>query len=527
MKQKPLLAVALLLIVFVFGCQPTPDSSAIVYKGEGLPDDCMIAPVSDTETKEINMPSHWEEETERADGWVRFTADIDLEAPVINNTPVIEYKQRVLTNEGLSKLVRYFAGDRKLYVYPEFTKTEWEFQSEQIINKNGFYINPGVNMNSASMLARIDKEVGEASEDIKKEYVKPTFSSPLEDQYYYMITGDEKDVAKDEEYSFLALVETDNEYDPFIKSTTYNIRAGSSSDFTYQKGAYLSADDIYKYYWVNESFRGTEHDVYNPVSIEQQNRLDDYYKSMQEYLDKSGDPSSETHAVADKILSDLNVENMICTGVYKCIALNMSSRRWDVEFDEQTASIAYEFKYALSPTNKMNCYVPQKNRSIVFSEEATPEEVYKPSFGTEEITIVVADNEVYAFSWKNMSEQVGLIAENTALLDFEQCKEKALDHLGYEVANSIGIPPEGAERTYIYKYDAQNVELGYYNITAYDKPDHVWAVPAWIFNFDIYVRTYDPKTYLANGEASEGGATVLINALDGAYISMENQLEYK
>ena len=528
MKRKPLLlTIALILVIFTLGCQPTPDSSAIVYRGEGLPDDCIIAPVADLETRDINMPSHWKEETERVDGWVRFSADIDLESPKIGNTPVIEYKQKELSNEDLGKLVKYFARDNKLYVFPELTKDEWKFQSEQILNKNGLYINPAKNPDRASMLARIDKEAEGAKDDINKEYTEPVFQTPLEDQYYYMITGDEKDVAKDEEYSFWALVETDDEYDPMIKSTTYNSQAGSSSDFTYQKGAYLSADEIYNYYTLVECFKGTEHAVYNPVSIEHQKKLEDYCNSMQEFVDNADGSGSETQAVADKVLADLNIDNVICTGIDKCIALNISSRRWDAEFNEQTASIAYAFNYTLSPTDGLRSYVPQKNKCILFSDENTPEEVYKPSFGTEEITIVIAENEVYAFSWKNMSEEVGIIAENTAVLDFERCKDRALDHIGYEIANSLGVIPEGAEKTYMKHYVAQNVELGYYNITAYDKPDHVWSVPVWIFSFDIYGRTFDPETYLANGEALWGGGTVLIDALDGAYISIEQQIEYE
>ena len=519
------LIVLILAIITITGCQPTPDTPPIVYRGEGLPKGCIIAPLADSETRDIMVPSRWEEETERAEGWVRFTADIDLESPQIGNTPVIEYKQKELVDEDLCKLVKYFAGDNKLYVYPELTKEEWEFQSEQVLKKNGYYINPARNPDRASILARIDKETVNASDSIKKEYVEPSFSNPLRSQFYYIMTGENKKIAEDAKYYFQVLVETDDEHDPMIKSTTYNTQAGSSSDFIYQKGAYLSADDIYDLYTLVTSFKDTEHEVYNPVSIEHQKKLENYYNSVQDYVDSSAEPSSETQAVADKVLADLNIDDVLCTGIDKCIALNISCRRWDAEFDERTASIAYAFNYTLSPSDGLSCYVPQRNKNIVFSEESTPEDVFKPSFGTEEITIVVADNEVYAFSWKNMSEDVGIIAKNTELLDFEQCKGRALDHVGYEIANSLGIVPEGAERTYMYNYYAQNVELGYYNITAYDKPERVWSIPVWIFSFDIYGRTFDPETYLGDGEALWGGGTVLIDALDGAYISIDSLIE--
>ncbi|MBQ3274476.1 MAG: hypothetical protein IJH51_04175, partial [Christensenellaceae bacterium] len=92
--KKILSIVFILAIITITGCQPTPDTPPIVYRGEGFPKNCIIAPLADSETRDIMVPSRWEEETERAEGWVRFTADIDLESPQIGNTPVIEYKQK-------------------------------------------------------------------------------------------------------------------------------------------------------------------------------------------------------------------------------------------------------------------------------------------------------------------------------------------------------------------------------------------------------------------------------------------------
>jgi len=100
----------ILTIVIIAGCQPTPEVSPVVYRGDGLPKDCIVPVLATDAIKEIDMPEEWREETEIANGWALVTADISLDKPHIGNTPVYEYAQKPLSDEDLKSLVRYFAG---------------------------------------------------------------------------------------------------------------------------------------------------------------------------------------------------------------------------------------------------------------------------------------------------------------------------------------------------------------------------------------------------------------------------------
>ena len=51
------------------------------------------------------------------------------------------------------------------------------------------------------------------------------------------------------------------------------------------------------------------------------------------------------------------------------------------------------------------------------------EAVYKPSFAPEEIQIVVTEDGIKSFLWKNMSEKGKVIAENTNLLSLKRLQK--------------------------------------------------------------------------------------------------------
>ena len=518
--KKVVIVIIILAILILSGCQPTPEVPPVVFRGEGLPKDCIEPALPDDTYKEIDIPEKWHEDILVAGGWGRITADIDLSKPQVGNTPVYEYVQRTLTNEDLESLVRYFAGDSKLYKYPMFTKDELGFQEEQIKDKNGWYIAPSIQFCKLDYYLRIDKLMETAEDEFTKEYIQPEFDYPTENQYRFYRTGEHQNLAENEKNSFRALVESDTEYDPLIKASTYNTEAGSNSFFVYQKGEYLSADDIYGLYSAYEGYKGTENDPVYPVSIEDQQRVKDYYDDITAFIDQADDPSDDTKAIADKAIEDLKIDGLSCVDVQKCIALNISSRRWDLTFDKEIASVAYAYTYRDAINDNMSCFVPENRKALTYSMDEAAETVYKPPFGTEQLTILVADNEIYSFAWNNISDKTGKIADNTKILSFEECKENALNHLGYEVANAIGVPPADAEVDYMYYYDASGVDLQYYNMTAYEKPDQVWTVPVWIFYFDTYLRNYDPEGKPI-GVNLVGGSTVLINALDGGFISLE------
>ena len=269
-------------------------------------------------------------------------------------------------------------------------------------------------------------------------------------------------------------------------------------------------------------YKDTENDPLYGASIESQRLIEEYYNDIKEFIDQSDDPSDNTKAIADKVLEDLNITSLSYVDVKKCIALNISPRRWDMTFDPETASIAYAYTYRESINDNLVCFAPEDAKTITYSDGKTAETVYRPPFGTEQLTILVADNDIYSFCWTNLSEKTNTIAENSKILPFEECKKRALDHIGYEVANAIGIPPANARKEWVQFYDASGVDLQYYNMTAYEKPDCVWAVPVYIFSFETGTPLYDSQANII-GKSLIGGATIVINALDGGYISLEKE----
>ena len=520
-KQLIILFFLLVSIIYLSGCQPTPAESVVMFRGDGLPKECIVDPIGSDNSIEVDAPDRWVIDTYRADGFVKIEADIDLDFPAINNIPVMEYEQIEMTDKELGELVHYFIGNSRVYDYPLLTKEELEYQDRKITNREGVYIEPGQSSKLARISAKITKEEETASNLIEKQYVDISFDYEKDNEYMRIIE-DAENTKSTEKNSFRVLAETGEKYDPFIKATKYNENAGTSSAFYYRKGAYLSSEDIDDLFLTVSYFEGSQNDPSLSASFDEQKNLDKYYNEIIDFINRQEQPTEAQASIAEKVLEDLSIEGFSIYSIEPCVALNISDKRWDKTFDSTTASNAYEFMYTRS-INNISCFIPKGEKSTTFSIDSTPEAVYKPFFGTENIKIVVADGEIYAFEWEYMSKSTNLITSNTKMLPFDICSGNAVNHIGYEIANAIGIPPEGAEKTYMFKYRITGVDLCYYYMTAYDNPERVWSIPVFVFSTDIYQRAYDPKTYLAIGDRLAFRGTVLIDALDGGFVSVENQ----
>ena len=505
--KKRIAAGLITLSLFLCACQPTPETPPVIYRGEGLPEGCVIDPVPEGQKKEIDAPEHWTEEAYRTNKLVKINADADIVIPDISNTPVIELAQKPLTVDELKGLSAYFAGDRKLYNKPEMTKAELEFQLEQLQNRKGEY---GVSYNNSVVPEaenRLKKLIDIAPDTIEKEYTDIVFSYPQKNlsesiwMKYDQKEGEQEQLAKTD---FEAIVETGGAVEPEIYAVTYNEQAGTSSSFSYSKGSYITAERLQRYRTSIEYARGVE-----GTKWEQDSKVTDafesYFYRIEDVLSKNAGTEEQARRVAEEVLKDLGISYMALASVEKGIALNIPFSRWDKEVDTEVAQGAYILT-CFREVGGLVGFHP----SFAASYDSLPEQVYKPPFLPEKITMVVTDEGLYAFLWENMSEEVGTVAANTIPLSFDKVKERFLEHIGYVIALH-GLPPE---EDYLYRYDVYRVQLRSFPSTAYNQPNRAWMIPVWVFYMEHYSKYGEEDVLLVDEE-------VMINALDGGFVSPE------
>ena len=101
------------------------------------------------------------------------------------------------------------------------------------------------------------------------------------------------------------------------------------------------------------------------------------------------------------------------------------------------------------------------------------------------------------------------------MLSFQKIQEKLADHLLYGALADGGeeLKSEGAG----YLYKVRKVQLRAANINAYEEPSAAWMVPVWVFDLE---RTGVTGTEEQLGWGTE---TVVLNAIDGGYVTIPNE----
>ena len=503
--KKWIVAGSIILSVFLAACQPTPERPPVIYRGEGLPADSVIDPIFEEQLKKIDAPAHWTEEAYRTENLVKINADADVEAPDISNTPVVELSQKPITVDELERLVAYFAGDSKLLKKPELTKAELEFQLEQLQARKGeygnFYYNPGI----GEAERRLKELVEAAPETVERQSADIAFAYPQKDlSKSIWAKNDQEEETQQAQTDFEAIVETGEVLQPEIAAVTFNEQTGTSSSFLYSKGTYLDADRIKGDKASLEYARNMEGTKWEGDS-EAADAFELYCDRLEEIA--GGDAGTEEQAcnTAEKVLDELGITHMALANVEKGIALNLPSARWDREAEPEVAQAAHILTYYREAGGVLGF-----NPFAAASYEALPEQVYRPPFLTEKITIVVTKEGLYAFSWENMAEEVGTVASNTKLLPFDAVKERFLEHIGYTVAQHNLTPGDD----YLFRHDVYRVELRSFPTAAYNRPDHAWMIPVWVFYMKDYIKYNEEDSY-------SGDDIVMMNALDGGFVSPE------
>ena len=508
----------LFIAVLIVSCQPTPDTPPVVYRGEGLPEGCVIDAAAEESSKEIDAPSHWTEETDRAQNLAKIVADADIIVPDISNTPLLELSQVALTENKLKELIEYFAGNARLYEIPAMTKDELELQKEMLNSHNGKFHQPTYYSYIEKYTKNLEEIINSAPESVTKKYIDEiAFDYPVQNEedtlYMKTILGvtDDEMTAKN---SFAAMVETDGAVHPKISATNYNTDVGSSSSFYYEKGTVITKSDMISYS-SNIQYEQENRDGMYAISDDALESLVEYYEDITNFISENEKDTDKKSAqeIADKIVAELGPKEMVLCDDSTEIAVNLPDTRWDKEFNEEIASIAYTFTYHYAVEN-VPCFMFSSS-TIGADASSLPEQVYSPPCMPEEIKITIADDEVYCFEWTAMAEVVGSVAVNTKLLPFDEVKDKYLDHVGYQASYMAGGYPE-PDGGFFQMYDVTEVELSYFYTTAYNNPQNMWLVPVWIFHHDIYLRDYSGET--TDGRVFMMPDVTIMSAIDGGYI---------
>jgi hypothetical protein len=503
--KKRIVGGLIILAVFLAACQPTPETPPVIYRGEGMPAGSVIDPISEGQIKEIDAPVHWTEEAYCADNLLKINADAEIIVPELSNTPVAELAQKPLLADELERLVAYFAGDSKLLKKPDMTKEELKFQLEQLKARKGeygnFYHNPGI----TEAEKRLEKMIETAPDMIEKDYTDIAFTYPRKDlSKSIWAKYDQEEETQRALTDFEAIVETGENLQPEISAVTFNEQTGTSSSFSYRKGAYLDADRIKGYKASLEYARNME-----GTKWERDSKATDtcelYCGRLEEIARGDAGTEEQARSTAEKILDELGITHMALASIEKGIALNLPSARWDREAEPGVAQAAYILTYYREAGG-----VPGFNPFAAASYEALPEQMYRPPFLTERITVVVTKEGLYAFSWESMAEEIQTVAENTKLLPFDAVKERFLEHMGYTVAQYNSYPQDD----YLHRYDVYWVELRSFPVAAYNRPDHAWMIPVWVFHMESYLKYNEKDNYC-------GDDIAMMSALDGGFVSPE------
>lgn len=170
--MKKILKIFILLnsIIFITGCQPTPEESSVVSKSDGLNEEFIAKPLQTDETNLIDIPRPWQVTEERSAGRVKLEADLQTDEIRVGNLPVMEMKNHEISAEELEELVNYFAGEEELYQPQQDIKKDYEDEIASYKNREGAYRDLVLHTVYQSRIDGLEEaaELAPEEEDLKK-----------------------------------------------------------------------------------------------------------------------------------------------------------------------------------------------------------------------------------------------------------------------------------------------------------------------------------------------------------------------
>lgn len=503
MKNYILAVMAGVLCITLSGCQATPEESAVVSKADGISEAVVCEPLREGETRETDVPAHWEFEEKKSNDRVIIRADLELGEQSIGNLPVIEMKSHELTQEDLKGLIDYFANGEELYRPQLVTKDVYQAILDRISNKEGSYAQSAYSTSIASIQNATREGMELAPDEVSApEKAGIGFYKKSVDPGVEAAKGWRSAEPKNTDTEDYFAADVGEDGTAHIKAERYNQEIDNASSFRWMEGSNfieeetIESEEMYNGYY---SSHGMDTNGY----VEKFHELADAYRTC---MDKIAFTEEAGKEQAEQILEDLGIDGMGIVATDRTVwfpkgacsedyGLGLGSdAMWQGDLAQGLPGYLYSFSRSVAGLTSV-------------SEGLAAEETmdsYVPPFRIETISILITEEGVKYFQWDGIAEEVRTVTENTKLLPFEKIQAKLTDQIFYWYFGKGGQP---ASDTTLSEYDVINAKLQYTYTTAYQEPKHAWLVPAWIFTVQE-----------SFGGSSLQNLSYVINAYDGSVI---------
>lgn len=506
-KKISTIALFLVSVSILGGCQDTPDKSSVVSKANGLSPEVIAEPLKKGELRAFDLPKQWKAKEQRSNDRVILTADIPVQPITTGNLPVLEIQNHILSQKELEELVNYFASNEILYIPNVHTKDVYQQVKKRIANKEGAFAEPPLLTSYQEDALRLEKAIELAPEvQSEKQKADVKFQKKYDDESVYVATDSEIPAKNNMDLFFSADVGDDRE--AHMEAEQYNSKAGNISKFSWETDVTtISETDLQFFFEHNQG--NLAHNNASGYYTEWQNILN----QLQAAINQGKLDLHIGQKRAEQVLKELNIQDMVLLSAQKTLWFPNGSipkgvdsfwfdQIWQADPNHAKAGYQYTFTRTVEGVS-----IDQMQGSYSWNKM---EDNYVPPFNVEKITIVVTEDGVKLFSWDGLCEEVSTIADNTNLLPFKEIEKNLFNQIYYYYAG-LGQPEESKTK---FLFEVSSYKLGYTYVTAYEKPNNAWLIPTWFFDISVGID----DTEETGKEYDKQSLQFMINALDGGLI---------
>lgn len=509
-----LVAAMMLTTCVLTACQPTPETPPVISRSEDIPKEAILeTATAPPEVKNAVEPSaysfneHWTE-TVKENDFLTIEVDADILMPEAPAYPVERLERVVLTQERVNELIAYFTEPGTKFYTGEYVKLKSEYEEELIYLKQNLQnvLNGGDGEDPESIrsyIKEVELKLAEAPESHTYTYVEPVFTYRIDYE-----TGEPR-----KEYG-------ENTIAVSIELPDGN-RYGSISANRYEKGKNTGAGFTYFGFsggWNTEGYFTWYDEILNQeIEDGTYENMDDAYrndwKKQREFVDAGLEGMQENNmdlrSAADKaikLLEDLGIEGMQLKSYEKA----MFSREHGQEEEYTIPGCYVEFVRECGGIPSLS------QRGGSFSSKEDYSELYCAPFGLESVDMIISEEGVEYFSWRDMAQVVERVAENTTLMPLDEIKQRILNHVYFMNGAWLDHAANEEKRVRI-----EEIRLVTTYINAKDDSERVLIVPAW------HITAQEEYLFDHTGSWRQGNhEEFMINALDGSGILRPGMLEH-
>lgn len=475
MKKSVITAVSIItVLLFLTGCQPTPEEPVVVNKNDGRLEEKMQSTPAPTQVYEA--PAHWSETVQGEK--LNIVIDTDVIVPDASAYPVVKLEQQPLTQEQIDEMVHYFAGDAKLYL--PHVQTKADYDQEIIYAKRGTEVDGAfvVTEDSKAWVKELEKMRDEAPADSPIIYTDSTLTYP-KDEF-----GND-DVQKGKNFLSVCFENPDGGEGTLaaMNDVTGNSRLCSFS-YGRDKDLWYITESMYH---ENTDFDYTEEDS--------------GWTGAGALFEKIQISKQDAQAMAQQVIDDMGIKDIVLSSAEKAVSIDTPEKcGYRIIFARQSGGI---------PVYRIE--------SGGYAQDEEPP-AYSPPFTEETVKIDVSADGIEFFSWSGCAKVVETVSDNVALLPFENIQQALKDQIFYKKSFSEMEEMFGLSNFEVDVISAQ-LCMGYIGVK--DNDDQALMVPVWVFE-----TTAGNDNAVLNKHQSHPDDTYVLNAIDGGVIEMK-RYEFK